>query len=88
MKKVLLLLLALFSLIGLTACGDVKPKEINVDGSKADEEDLLDYMDEYEEYFKENEIDDQWYSIKFHSSVIEDEFKSTLKGIIFSSPQN
>ena len=34
--------LALFSLVSLTACGSVKAKKLDIDGSKADEDDLED----------------------------------------------
>ena len=69
MKKILLVLLALFSLVGLTACNNVKAKELKIDGSKADEDDLEDFMDELEEYYEDNEgveLENQWYSLSYY----------------------
>lgn len=73
MKKILLVLLAMVSLITLTSCGSVKAKELKIDGSKADEDDLEDFEEAMEEYFEENELDDKWYSIEMYQSTSADE---------------
>lgn len=74
MKKILLVLLALFSLVSLTACGSVKAKKLDIDGSKADEDDLEEFAEKFDEYLEENEFDDQWYSIGMYTSMTADEY--------------
>lgn len=73
MKKVLLILLALFSLIALTSCGKVKAKELKIDGSKAEQDDLEEIMDKMNEYLEENEFKNKWYSLATYESISYDE---------------
>lgn len=74
MKKVLLVLLALFSLVGLTSCGKVEAKKLEISGSKAKEKDLDNFKDDIDEYLEGNEFENQWYSVAIYSDETYDEY--------------
>ena len=77
MKKVLLIMLLVFSLIGLSSCG-VKAKELKINGDSTKIQDIMDFSEKVEEYNEENDIKDQWYSIKYTSTVETEDYEETI----------
>lgn len=73
-KKLFLILLVIFSLVGLTSCNKTNVNKLDIKGSEADEDDLEELQEAMQEYLEENEFKNKWYSLTLYELVEFDEY--------------